>query len=158
MRFSTRGIYWVIPGLLAGRPGPWALPWDLEALWGEGFRSIVSLVRTDVAEIRAMGFRSCYVPMNGGLAFLRLWQRRLARQMLPVVDFIAGELAAGRPTLVHCRVGKDRTGAVLAGYLVRYCGFTPEEAFERLRQANPRAMTAPGFRWIPQLFDEWVSR
>ena len=153
-----RDYYWIIPGLLAGRPGPRMLPWNLEALWEEGFRSIVSLIRADRASIEQAGFRHCYSPMMGAFTILPFWRRWLAQKMLPIVDFIAGELAAGRPTLVHCQMGKDRTGAVLAGYLVRYCGFSPQAAFERLRQVNPRAMTAPGFKWMPRQFGSWGRR
>lgn len=154
-----RDYYWLIPGMLAGRPGPKTIPWDLDDLWTEGFRTIVSLIRADGTAIQVVGFRHYSAPL-GGLAFLPAWQRWLARKMLPIVDFIAAEMAAGHPTLVHCYMGKDRTGAVLAGYLIRYCGFSPEEAFLRLRQVNPRAMTAPGFKWIPRLFgnQEWTRR
>ena len=154
-----REYYWLIPGLLAGRPGPQSIPWDLDALWSEGFRTIVSLIRADGTAIESVGFRHYSAPLRG-MAFLPVWQRWLAERMLPIVDFIAAEIAVGRPTLVHCYAGKDRTGAVLAGYLIRYCDFSPEEAFRRLRQVNPRAMTAPGFRWIPRLFwnQEWARR
>lgn len=139
-------IFWILPGLLAGRPGPGEAPWDLEALWDAGFRTIVSLNRVDGAPIREAGFRHLAVPLNGGLAFLPVLRRRLARQVLEVVDFIAAEVAAGRPTLVHCRQGNDRTGAVLAGYLIRHQGLAPAEAIRRLKALNPQALRSPGFR------------
>ena len=147
-------VYWIMPGLLAGRPGPGEVLWNLEELWGGGFRTIVSLTRADRVAIQAVGFRHCYAPLNGGLAFLPLWRRWLARQMLPVIDFIATEVAVGRPTLVHCHAGKDRTGAVLAGYLVRHRRLSPGDATRLVRQANPRAMSAPGFARLPAMFAE----
>jgi hypothetical protein len=146
-------VYWVTPNLLAGRPGPKESPWDLEKIWAAGVRTIVSLVRVDRTTIRAAGFRHYQISLNGGMAFFPLLRRCLVWQMLPVVDFIAAEVAARRPTLVHCYAGKDRTGAVLAGYLIRYQGLSPNEAFRLLRQANPRAMTAPGFDRLPRLFE-----
>jgi len=139
-------FYWILPGLLAGRPGPQTVPWDLTALWEAGFRTIVSLVPVDGEPIRRTGFRHLLVPLNGGLAFLPPMRRRLARRMRPVVDFVAEEVAAGRPTLVHCRKGNDRTGAVLAAYLACYRGLTPEEAIRRVLEANPRAMRSLGFK------------
>ena len=139
-------FYWILPGLLAGRPGPQTVPWDLTALWEAGFRTIVSLVSVDEAPIRAAGFRHLYVPLDGALAFLPSLRRRLARRMRPVVDFVAEEVAAGRPTLVHCRKGNDRTGAVLAAYLTCYQGLTPEEAIRRVLEANPQAMRSLGFK------------
>jgi hypothetical protein len=148
-----KAVYWVIPDLLAGRPGPGEVAWDLAELWAVGFRTIVSLTAASAIPIRAAGFRHYRAPLNGGLAFFRLGRRRLARQMLPVVDFVAGEVAAGRPTLVHCRQGRDRTGAVLAAYLIRHRGLSAAEAFGQVRQANPEAMISPGFDRLPELFE-----
>lgn len=139
-------LYWILPGLLAGRPGPQTVPWDLIALWEAGFRTIVSLVPVDGEPIRQLGFRHLLVPLHGGLAFLPPMRRRLARRMRPVVDFVAEEVTAGRPTLVHCRKGNDRTGAVLAAYLARHQGLTLEEAIRRVLEANPQAMRSLGFK------------
>ena len=148
-----KAVYWVVPGLLAGRPGPGEVGWNLQELWDGGFRTIVSLARVDGSPIRAAGFHYYRAPLNGGLAFFPLLlRRRLARQMLPVADFIAAEVAAGRPTLVHCWQGRDRTGAVLAAYLIRHQGLSPDEAIHRVRQVNPQAMASPGFDRLPALF------
>jgi hypothetical protein len=154
----VKAVYWVAPRLLAGRPGPNESPWDLDEIWAGGVRTIVSLVRVNTTAIRAAGFRHYQVPLHGGFAFFPLLRRWLVGRMLPVVDFIAAEVAAGRPTLVHCHAGKDRTGAVLAGYLIRYQGLSPDEAFRLMRRVNPRAMTAPGFNRLPRLFEarDWM--
>ncbi|MBN1179876.1 MAG: tyrosine-protein phosphatase, partial [Anaerolineae bacterium] len=105
-------VYWITPGRLAGRPGPQEAPWNLQELWDGGFRTIVSLVYVDGEAIRAADFTHYKAPLNGGFAFLPLLRKRLVRQVIPVVDFLAGEVQAQRPTLVHCRQGKDRTGLV----------------------------------------------
>ena len=73
------------------------------------------------------------------------------------VGDLGHQLAAARPTLVHCHAGKDRTGAVLAGYLIRYQGLSPDEATRLVRQANPIAMTAPGYDRMPGLFSQWLG-
>ncbi|MCP4542041.1 MAG: hypothetical protein GY832_33360 [Chloroflexi bacterium] len=146
-----KAIYWLLPDLLAGRPGPGMSSWDLEGIWNEGLRTIITLIRGDEPAIQATGFRHYQVPLNSWLAILPCTRQRLVQRMLPVIDLVAAEVAAGRPTLVHCYAGKDRTGAILAGYLIRYQGLSPEEAFRLLRQINPRAMTAPGFHRLPKL-------
>jgi len=148
----VRAIYWVLPSLLAGRPSPREVPWDLQELWAGGFGAIVSLARVDPVPILQMGFDHCHTPLNGGLAGLGLLRRRLARHMSPAVDFISQELTSGRPVLVHCRQGRDRTGAVLAAYLVRYRGLSAERAVREVRRANPQAMTSPGFDRLPAFF------
>jgi protein-tyrosine phosphatase len=83
-----------------------------------------------------------------------LLRRLLVRRMAPVVDHIASELRAGRPTLVHCRQGRDRTGAVLAAVLVHQLEYTPDEAVRCVREANPQAMASSGFDNLPRLFAE----
>jgi protein-tyrosine phosphatase len=151
-----KAVYWIVPDLLAGRPGPAQVPWNLEELWVGGIRTIVSLVWGEGANIRAAGFRHYRAPLLGVLVSLPALQKWLVQRMLPVVDFVAAEVDAGRSTLVHCRAGKDRTGAVLAGYLIRHRGCSSEEATRWVRQANPRAMTAPGFARLPRLFESEI--
>jgi protein-tyrosine phosphatase len=65
---------------------------------------------------------------------------------------IASKLEVGRPTLVHCRQGRDRTGSVLGAYLMRHRGLAPDEAVRRVRKANPQAMISAGFDRLPWLF------
>jgi atypical dual specificity phosphatase len=151
-------VYWIEPNVLAGRPGPDEVPWNLQALWDAGFRTIVSLTPIDGTPIRAAEFNHYRRPLNGGLAFFPILRRRLARQMLPIVDFIAEEIEAGRPVLVHCQQGRDRTGAVLAAYLIKHMGLTPEEALDRLREANAEAMASPGFALLPAAFASLIEK
>ncbi|MFQ6100272.1 MAG: dual specificity protein phosphatase family protein [Anaerolineae bacterium] len=152
-----RAIYWVMPGLLAGRPGPGEVPWNLEELWAVGLRAILSLsAEVDEEAIGTAGFyhgRFYFPPI---LVPIRPLMGGFLSLMEGATGFIQAQLAAGRPTLVHCHAGKDRTGAVLAGYLVRYRGFSADEAVRLVRQANPRAMTAPGFERLPGLFMDSV--
>ena len=111
---------------------------------------MVSLVQTDGAGLEAAGLRHYSEPL-AGMAIFDFQRRRLARKLVELVDLVARELQAGRPTLVHCRAGKDRTGALLAGYLVRHRGLSPEQAVHAVREVNPVAMTAPGFARLPRL-------
>jgi len=51
----------------------------------------------------------------------------------------------GRATVVHCSSGKDRTGLLLAYYLVREEGLSVAAAMEELRRVRPIALTALGW-------------
>lgn len=145
-----RYVYWALPGLLAGRPGPDCDPWDLEELWQAGFRTIVTLDArsVDVEAVRRIGFVHLgYKQVDLPAIVLRTFQeqQRFVGDIEAALAFIHEQVTAGRPTLVHCWAGRDRTGAVLACYLVRYEGLTADQAIARLRAARPDVMAAPGY-------------
>lgn len=152
-------VYWVIEGLLAGRPGPVEFPWNLEALRAAGVRVIVSLnTEPDPAAIAAAGLRHHSLPMTPSLPVVAPLQDLLLRELEPALAAIHAEVSAGVPTLVHCHAGKDRTGLVLAAYLMRYQGLKVEEAIARLWAVKPTAMSAPGYEATLRRFAEKESR
>ncbi len=145
-----RHVYWVLPGLLAGRPGPDCAPWDLDELWQAGFRALVTLDRrgVDLAAVRRIGFaHRWYERADLPDILLRTFQEQVGfvAAIEPALAFIHEQVTASRATLVHCWAGRDRTGAVLAGYLVRYHGLTADAAIARVRAARPDAMAALGY-------------
>lgn len=66
-------------------------------------------------------------------------------------DFLADP--ANQPVYLHCWAGKHRTGAVLAVYRVRHCGWTPEQARAELRRYGGMTQDGP-----PTLFDAYCDR
>jgi len=139
-------IYWVMDGLLAGRPGPVECPWNPEELRAGGVRAVVSLnTEPDPVAIAAVGLRHHSLPVTPTLPVVAPLQDLLLREIEPVLAAIHAEVSAGQPTLVHCHAGKDRTGLALTAYLVRYGGLDVEEAIARVRAVQPIAMSAPGY-------------
>jgi protein-tyrosine phosphatase len=143
----VKHVYWVIPGLLAGRPGPDEFPWDLDELHRAGLRAILSLHAggVDVADIRRYGFVHKLLPLPDSVPpspeDLLSYQRLLPQAF----SFIRYQLVDRIPTLVHCHAGRDRTGVVLASYLSTYMGMEPAEAVERLRAIKSTALSAEGY-------------
>lgn len=139
-------IYWVIKGKLAGRPGPTRQPWDPAALYAGGIRVVVSLAaEVEVPDLTVYGLEHYRAHLPPVLLLTKGMRKAFIHEALPVWEYIHQQIEADRPTLVHCHAGKDRTGVVLAGYLVIYRGMTPEEAVTALHEANPIAMSAPGY-------------
>lgn len=141
-------IYWVTEKL-AGRCGPVECEWDLEELYKEGFRTIVSLDKNvDAEQIKKRGFD--HVPLYLPDVFLSTPQ--LKTQFLEAANvFVSLAASSTDPVLVHCYAGKDRTGAMLACFLVSQ-GKTAAQAIAEVRSQNPRAMTAPGYEEIVYTF------
>jgi hypothetical protein len=145
----VKHVYGVIDQLLAGRPGPYLEPWDPKQLYEGGLRAVVSLADEepveDLAPYGLTHYRGHFPPV---MLFSKGMQKAFIYQAIPVWAFIEEQLAQGRPTLVHCHAGQDRTGAVLAGYLVTHRGLTPDQALQRLRAAKPMAMSADGYEGV----------
>lgn len=143
-------VYWITDDL-AGRCGPIECQWDLNQLYRGGFRTIVSLDdKIDAQEITENGFEHfpLYLP-DVALSTSQLKEKFLKAAHI-FVDFV---ISAKKSVLVHCHAGNDRTGAMLACYLVSQ-GKTAEEAILKVRRLNKYAMTTPGYEDAVHLFAE----
>jgi hypothetical protein len=145
-------VYWIIEGLLGGRAGPTLHPWDPQALYDGGIRTLVSLAEEDPApELSAHRITTYWGRFPPVMLFSPGMRKAFIHQALPVWAFIHEQVTAGKPTVVHCFAGNDRTGVILGGYLITYRGTTPEDALRIVRTANPRAMSAVGYAGVLQL-------
>jgi len=139
-------VYWIIPDELAGRCGPELIPWDCWDLNAGGIRAMASLTQPeDEGEVRRAEIEHLPLYFPGMLLtddedfefFLSFVPRFL--------DFAARAREQGKPLMVHCTYGCDRTGAMLAIYLVAFHGLSSEEAISKVRSVNSEAMSATGY-------------
>lgn len=147
-------IYWVIENELAGRPGPVKAPWTPATLKAAGFGGIVSLCEAGRTEkIRAAGIK--HLPVYRPMILLQdESEREMFLSVMPsVLSFVDRCREAGDAVIVHCHHGFDRTGAVLASYLIAREGLTADEAIARVRAANPDAMSADGYAEAVHTFE-----
>jgi protein-tyrosine phosphatase len=147
--------FWLLENLLAGRPGPVRAPWDLAQFSAAGLQAIVSLnEEPNPVQIAAAGLRHHSLPLPPLLPLTRPLQDSLFPKLEMVLAALHAEVSAGKPTIVHCHAGKDRTGLALTAYLVRYLGLDIEAAIVRVRAVRPIAMSAPGYEATARRFAE----
>jgi protein-tyrosine phosphatase len=142
--------YEVEAGLLYGRPGPNKSPWDLEALKRRGLAVVVSLVHIeDPNSVTRAGLKHytilfedrLYLPYKSANGFVL----EIFNEFDRVLDL---HLTNHEPVLVHCNSGKDRTGLLLAYYLVSRKGLSAKRALKLLRKLKPDALSASGFEEV----------
>jgi hypothetical protein len=129
-------LFWVIPGCLAGRPGPDDEPWNLSALRQAGIEAVLSVnagQQCDPAEFASnqMAYAchplSDWVPPQPGDAEICL-------DALPRgYDFVKTQLAQG-------------TGLFLSYFLVRHAGLSASQAIQQVQHVRPTALGAEG--WV----------
>jgi len=146
-------MYWVVPYVLAGRPGPACVPWQAIDLLDDGIGGIVSLdgpIRT--AELRKVGID--HLPVYQPMLPLQTMeeQDRFLKIMPQVICFIDEVRLRGRATLVHCFYGCDRTGAAIACYLIAREGYSAEEGIATVQRLNPDALRMAGYKDVVHAF------
>jgi hypothetical protein len=140
-------VFWVIPNVLAGRPGPNQIPWNPPQLYAGGIRSILTLntgVDVDSSSISAAAIAHEHIPFPkgeppDGNAFI------VGCAAVPrAYEWFCAQASYG-PVLVHCSHGKDRTGLFMAYALMRHHGLTASGAIAELRRMRPNALSAEGW-------------
>jgi protein-tyrosine phosphatase len=148
-------VFWLMRGLVAGRPGPVLNPWDAKALYAGGLRVVLSLnEEPDPSELAVAGIRHHSLPWPPILPLTAALQDFLLDGLEEVLPVLHAEVDNGEPTLIHCHAGKDRTGLLMTAYLVRYQGLEIEEAIARVRAVRPIALSAPGYEATARRFGE----
>lgn len=141
-------IFWLRAGYVAGRSGPNKNPWRVEEFKSAGFAGVLSVNDAEAVHeslIQQQGLVYAHIPLSDN-APPRKGDLALCLKQLPkAVDFIRENKASG-PVLVHCRSGKDRTGLVMAAYLMATEGLSVEQAIEAVFAVRPIAFSAPGWR------------
>ena len=142
--------YAVEPGLLFGRPGPNKSHWDLDALKRRGLAVVVSLVHIeDPKAVARAGLRHYVIPFEERLSLPYKTANGFVLEIFDEFDRVLDiHLPRREPVLVHCNSGKDRTGLLLAYYLVSRKGVSSKRALKMLRKLKPDALSASGYEEI----------
>jgi protein-tyrosine phosphatase len=133
------GPWWIDNPFILGSCNPTTA--QLEKLYQEGFRTIISLLNEkqqppwyDIKRIKAIGFKRYSIPIKDGTA------PALAK-FKQFIEIVKKASATGK-VLVHCQGGSGRTGTVAAAYWI-HKGLSAREAIKKVREANPTAVENP---------------
>ena len=141
-------IFWLREGKIAGRSGPNTDAWDLDEIKAGGIAAILSVNGGEAVHetlLTNLGIGYANLPMSSN-APARDGDRQICLRNIPrAMDFIRENLASG-PVLIHCRAGKDRTGMIMAAYLIEFEGYDVKAAMDKVIEARPIAFTAPGWK------------
>ncbi len=140
-------VFWLKEGIIAGRTGPDLNPWNLDKIKARGFSAILSVNSGEAVHetlISNLGIRYSRIPMSSNAPVKEGDEELCLRNLPKAMRFINDNLAHG-PVLVHCRSGKDRTGMVLAAYLVSFEGDSVKDAMNKVLSVRPVAFSAEGW-------------
>jgi len=141
-------IFWLREGKIAGRSGPNTDVWDLDEIKAGGIAAILSVNSGEAVHetlLAQLGIDYANIPMSSN-APAKDGDREICLQNIPrAMDFIRENLVCG-PVLIHCRAGKDRTGMVMAAYLIEFEGYDAKVAMDKVIEARPIAFTAQGWK------------
>ncbi len=146
-------VYWLREDKIAGRTGPNTHLWDLHELKAGGIAAILSVNHGEAVHetlLSGAGIAYANIPMSSN-APVREGDREICLENLPrAMAFIRENMENGS-VLVHCRSGKDRTGMVLAAYLIKFEGCDTRAAMDQVLAVRPIAFTAQG--WMELTLD-----
>ncbi len=141
-------VFWLEPGRIAGRSGPNLDPWDVRELYAGGIRAVLSVNDGDMVvpeEFAAVGIEYARISLTRAAPPEPGDVERNLPRLAETAAWIDSQLAAGRPLMIHCRSGKDRTGLTMAYYLRTRRGLSAEAAFQAVRAVRAIAFTAEGW-------------
>ena len=141
-------VFWLRKGKIAGRSGPNSVMWDLNEIKANGITAILSVNNGDAVHetmLSNLGITYSSIPMSSN-APAREGDKEYCLKNLPkAMDFIRRNIKKG-PILIHCRSGKDRTGMVMAAYLIEFEGYDVQKSMKEVLAVRPIAFSAEGWK------------
>ena len=141
-------VFWLVPGVLAGRSGPNRDPWDAQDLRAGGIGAILSVNDGGAChpeDFAALGMSYRCIPLSDNEPPRDGDMEHCLAALPEAYDYVRGELDEQRTVLVHCRSGKDRTGLFMCYFLIRESGMSIDDAIAEVRRVRPIALSAEGW-------------
>ncbi|MGS0677242.1 phosphatase domain-containing protein [Shewanella sp. 0m-4] len=146
-------LFWLVEGQIAGRSGPNKDPWDLAQLKASGIEAVLSVNNGEECnqdEFVTLGLDYLCVPFSRNIPPQAEDLDYCVEQVPKALAFIRECEAQEKTVLIHCRSGKDRTGLIMAYYLMDN-GAAPLHAVSQVRAVRDIAFSSEG--WDQFAFD-----
>ena len=141
---------WVIEGKLAGSGLPVSKQ-EFDWLLEQGVRAIVT--------VREVPLPKEWVESGTGYMHLRVddFGAPQPEEIDAAVQFIEKQIADNHAVTVHCAAGKGRTGVILAAYLVKNEGLSPQEAIDKIRAMRPGSIQSEVQEWAITMYEKYLK-
>src|SRR5262245_40831677 len=120
-------LFWLVPGRLAGRPGPDRVPWRLSSFRDAGIGAVLSVndgILCHPEDFEACDIAYACMPLSDNAPPQPGDEEACLRTLPAAYEYVQEQLTRNRVAVVHCSSGKDRTGLFFAYYLVREMGLS----------------------------------
>lgn len=141
---------WVVDGKLAGSGMPVTkdeFDWAVE----QGIGAVLTVKEDPLPEQW----------VNGSVDYLHLevvdFGAPEIEDIARAIEFIELQNAKSKPVMVHCAAGKGRTGVILACYLVKNEGMSPQAAIERIRAMRPGSIQSESQEWAIAMYEKHLK-
>jgi atypical dual specificity phosphatase len=133
--FKSQSVSWLIPGKLAKSYIPDSA--DLLEWHSAGIQSVVNLLEEYYDDIAQQELRNGFAVLHSPIPDMCAPP---LDQLQMIVQWIDGEIGAGRKVLVHCFAGIGRTGIILAAYLM-HTGIPMHDALRNILSVGAEPQT-----------------
>ena len=102
-------VFWLIPGRLAGRPGPDYAPWSLPVLRAAGIQAVINLSEFEppYAAFADAGISVQWTPLPNTYPANADTEVACEERLPAAFDFLRSRIDDGQAVLVHCAWGRD---------------------------------------------------
>jgi len=141
-------VYWLRIGQIAGRTGPNTHMWDPDELKSNGISAILSVNNGEAVHeslLASLGIAYANIPMSSNAPARKGDFEHCLENLPKAMRFIRENIPNGA-VLIHCRSGKDRTGMVMAAFLIEFEGYHVVQAMDEVLAVRPIAFTAEGWK------------
>lgn len=146
-------LFWLVEDKIAGRSGPNKEAWDLKEIKSSGIGAVLSVNGGEACEPQAFidaDLKYACIPFSNNIPPKEDDLSLCVEQLPKALAFIRECESENIPVMIHCRSGKDRTGLIMAYYLMQN-GAAPLHAVSQVRAVRDIAFSAEG--WDQFAFD-----